>query len=164
MNQLDIIQNKIHTKESIQALISIWRFKEQKIVFSNGCFDIIHKGHIEYLAQAADLGHKMIIGLNTDNSVRNLKGESRPLQDETSRLTMLASLHFVDAVILFDEPTPYELIKAVQPDYLVKGKDYNEEDVVGYDIVTERGGKVITIELTPGYSTTSIINKIINHN
>lgn len=162
MTQLEIIQNKIHTKESIQALLSIWRFKEQKIIFSNGCFDIIHKGHIEYLAKAADLGQKMVIGLNTDNSVRNLKGESRPLQDETSRLAMLASLHFVDAVILFDEPTPYELIKAVQPDYLVKGKDYKAEDVVGYDIVTARGGNVVTIDLTPGYSTTSIIEKIIN--
>jgi rfaE bifunctional protein nucleotidyltransferase chain/domain len=164
MNQLEIIRNKIHTKESIQSLLSIWRFKQQKIVFSNGCFDIIHKGHIEYLAQAADLGHKMVIGLNTDSSVQRLKGESRPLQDESSRLTMLAALHFVDAVVLFDEPTPYELIKAVQPDFLVKGKDYKEEDVVGYDIVTNRGGKVVTIDLTPGYSTTSIINKIINHN
>jgi rfaE bifunctional protein nucleotidyltransferase chain/domain len=162
MNQLELIEKKIHTIKSIQPLLSIWRFKEQKIVFSNGCFDIIHKGHIEYLAKASDLGQIMIIGLNTDNSVRKLKGESRPLQDESSRLTMLAALHFVDAVILFDEPTPYELIKAVQPDFLVKGKDYKAEDVVGYDIVKNKDGEVVTIELTPGYSTTTIIEKIIN--
>jgi rfaE bifunctional protein nucleotidyltransferase chain/domain len=164
MKQLEIIQNKIHTKDSIQTLLNIWRFKNEKIVFSNGCFDIIHKGHIEYLAKAADLGQRMVIGLNTDNSVRKLKGESRPLQDETSRLTMLAALHFVDAVILFDEPTPYELIHAIQPDYLVKGKDYTAKEVVGYDIVKKRGGDIITIELTPGYSTTNIVDKIIHQN
>lgn len=162
MKQLEVIQKKIHTRESIQAILSIWRFKGEKIVFSNGCFDIIHKGHIDYLAKAADLGKRMIIGLNTDNSVRNIKGESRPLQDETSRLTMLAALQFVDAVILFDEPTPYELIQAIQPDFLVKGKDYDAKDVVGYDIVKNKGGDVVTIELTPGYSTTSVIEKIIN--
>ncbi|MFO7865083.1 MAG: D-glycero-beta-D-manno-heptose 1-phosphate adenylyltransferase [Salinivirgaceae bacterium] len=161
MKQQELINNKIHTRESIAPLLSIWNFKEQKVVFSNGCFDILHRGHIEYLAKAADLGHKMVIGLNTDASVQKIKGAHRPLQDEQSRLTLLAALHFVDAVILFDEPTPYELIKIIQPDFLVKGKDYNAEDVVGYDIVTQKGGEVVTVELTPGYSTTNIINKAI---
>ncbi len=163
MTQQEIIAGKIHTQKTIQPLLSIWRFKNEKIVFSNGCFDILHKGHVDYLAQAADLGKHLIIGLNSDNSVRKLKGEARPLQDEKSRLTMLAALHFVSAVIVFDEQTPYELIKVVQPDYLVKGKDYKAEDVVGYDIVTKKGGKVVTIELTPGYSTTSILEKVIRH-
>jgi rfaE bifunctional protein nucleotidyltransferase chain/domain len=161
MKQQEILDNKIHTKESIAALLSIWNFKEQKIVFSNGCFDILHRGHIEYLAKAADLGHKLVIGLNTDASVRKIKGPQRPLQDEQSRSILLAALHFVDAVILFDEPTPYELIKTIQPDFLVKGNDYKAEDVVGYDIVTQKGGQVVTIELTPGYSSTNIINKAI---
>lgn len=161
MNNLEKINSKIFTIDSIQALLHIWRFKNQKIVFSNGCFDILHKGHIEYLAKAADLGERLVIGLNTDASVQRIKGESRPLQDEESRLTLLAAIKFVDAVILFNEPTPYELIKAIQPDFLVKGKDYKIEDVVGYDIVTQKGGSVITIELTPGYSTTSIIKRVI---
>ncbi|WP_462280927.1 D-glycero-beta-D-manno-heptose 1-phosphate adenylyltransferase [Salinivirga cyanobacteriivorans] len=164
MNQLEIINKKIYTRESIQSQLNIWRFKNQKIVFSNGCFDIIHKGHIEYLAKASDLGDKLIIGLNTDRSVREIKGSSRPLQDEQARLTIIAALKFVDAVILFDEPTPYELIKAVQPDFLVKGNDYKAEDVVGYDIVKNRGGDVLTIELTPGYSTSAIIDKAISQN
>src|SRR6056297_58781 len=164
MNQLEIINKKIYTRESIQSQLNIWRFKNQKIVFSNGCFDIIHKGHIEYLAKASDLVDKLIIGLNTDRSVREIKGSSRPLQDEHARLTIIAALKFVDAVILFDEPTPYELIKAVQPDFLVKGNDYKAKDVVGYDIVKNRGGDVLTIELTPGYSTSAIIDKAISQN
>lgn len=164
MKQLEVINKKIHTIERIQALLNIWRFKNQKVVFSNGCFDIIHKGHIDYLAQASDLGDKLIIGLNTDRSVKAIKGNNRPLQNEQSRLTILAALKFVDAVILFDEPTPYELIKAVQPDFLVKGNDYKAEDVVGYDIVKKKGGDVLTIELTPGYSTSSIIDKAIGQN
>lgn len=164
MKQLEIINRKIHTVNSIQPLISIWRFKGDKIVFSNGCFDILHKGHVDYLAQAADLGQRLIIGLNSDRSVKEIKGQNRPLQNEESRQTIIAGLHFVDAVIIFDEPTPYELISAIQPDYLVKGKDYKAEDVVGYDIVKNRGGDVITIELTPGYSTSSIIARAIDQN
>ncbi len=163
MKQQEIIAQKIHTKKTIQPLLNIWRFKNEKIVFSNGCFDILHKGHVDYLAQAADLGKHLVIGLNSDNSVKKLKGTGRPLQDEKSRQTMLAALHFVSAVIVFDEQTPYELIQAVQPDFLVKGKDYRIEDVVGYDIVTGRGGEVVTIELTPGFSTTSILEKAIRH-
>jgi len=163
LTHLENLRRKIYTIDTIQPLLSIWRFKDEKIVFSNGCFDILHRGHIEYLSKAADLGKHLIIGLNSDASVRGLKGESRPLQDEQSRLTLLSALQFVDAVILFDEPTPYELIKAVMPDYLVKGKDYEVENVVGYDIVIENGGEVKTIDLVPGYSTTSIIEKALSH-
>lgn len=163
MSHLDRLNNKIYTIDSIQSVIRVWRFKEEKIVFSNGCFDILHRGHVEYLSKAADLGQHLIIGLNSDASVRNLKGDLRPLQDEQSRLILLSALQFVDAVILFDEPTPYNLIKAIVPNYLVKGKDYKAEEVVGYDIVTQHGGAVKTIDLVPGYSTTTIIEKALGH-
>ncbi len=160
MSQFETIQSKIHTIESIKPLLAIWRFKGEPIVFSNGCFDILHLGHVEYLAKAADLGKHLIIGLNTDASVRRLKGPSRPVQGETARAVVLASLRFVDAVILFDEDTPYNLIKAIVPDVLVKGSDYKPEEIVGYDIVTQHGGRVETIELVEGYSTTGILNRI----
>lgn len=161
MSQLNIITNKIITKEELKPFLSRWKFKGDKIVFTNGCFDILHRGHIEYLAKASEFGQRLIIGLNTDKSVSKIKGPDRPVQDQLSRAVILSSLRFVDFVLLFDEETPYELIKYVQPDFLVKGKDYNVEDVVGYDIVTKRGGEVVTVELTEGYSTTNIIEKAI---
>lgn len=161
MDYLSFINNKIVTdKEELFCILNQWRFKEEKIVFTNGCFDIVHKGHIEYLAQAASLGTKMIIGLNTDASVKRLKGESRPVNDQQARALLLAALIFVDQVVLFDEDTPYELIKYTQPDILVKGSDYKPESIVGYDIVKNKGGKIVTIDLTAGYSTTSILNKL----
>ncbi len=160
MRILDTIINKIHTIESIQSKLVYWRFKNQKIVFSNGCFDILHRGHVEYLAQAADFGNRLIIGLNTDASVRRLKGAGRPVQDEIGRSIVLASLSFIDAIILFDEDTPYNLIKTIKPDFLVKGDDYKPENIVGYDIVTQNGGKVVTIKLVEGYSTTSVVNRM----
>jgi rfaE bifunctional protein nucleotidyltransferase chain/domain len=132
-------------------------------VFTNGCFDILHRGHIEYLSKAADLGDVLIIGLNTDSSVSRIKGLNRPVVDEQSRAMLLAALHFTTAIVYFDDPTPYELIKKVQPDILVKGKDYKAEDVVGYDIVVAKGGKVETIELVKGFSTTTILQKIIEN-
>lgn len=138
----------------------MWRFRNERIVFTNGCFDILHRGHVEYLAKAAALGTKLIVGLNTDASVRRLKGDSRPVNDEQARALLLASLVFVDEVILFDTDTPRELIEFVQPDILVKGGDYRPEDIVGHDVVTARGGEVVTIPLTEGYSTTSIIEKM----
>ncbi len=128
------------------------------VVFSNGCFDIVHKGHIEYLAKTSEYGDVLVVGLNSDSSVKRLKGENRPLQDQSSRALLMASLMFVDYVILFEEDTPYELIKTIQPDVLVKGSDYNPEDIVGYDIVKAKGGEIKTIELTEGYSTTNVIN------
>ncbi len=133
---------------------------EKRIVFTNGCFDLIHLGHIDYLSKAADFGELLVIGLNTDASVRKLKGKHRPIKDEQSRAMILASLFFVDFVILFDEETPYELIKSIRPKVLIKGSDYNVEDIVGYDIVKEGGGKVVTLDFLDGYSTSLIENKI----
>ena len=138
----------------------MWKFKNDKIVFTNGCFDILHKGHIEYLAKARSLGTKLIIGLNTDASVKRLKGDSRPVNDEKARALLLASLIFVDEVILFDTDTPRDLIEFIQPDVLVKGGDYKPEDIVGYNIVKNKGGEVVTIDFIEGYSTTSTIEKM----
>lgn len=160
MDKLNIIQSKIIDINNIESYLTYWNLKNKKIVFTNGCFDILHRGHIEYLAQAANHGDILLIGLNTDNSVRRIKGNSRPVQDQLARAMVLASLQFVSAVILFDEDTPYELIKIVNPDVLVKGSDYKTEDIVGYDIVTAKGGEVVTIDFIEGYSTTSIIEKL----
>ena len=164
MKELDKIQNKIISFDNIQKQLLKWREENKKIVFTNGCFDIIHRGHVDYLSKAKDLGDILIIGLNTDQSVRNIKGNTRPIQDENSRAIILASMQFVDAIVFFSEPTPYTLIKEIQPDILVKGADYKKEDIVGYDIVSQRGGKVETIEFIEGYSTSNIERKIKNTN
>ena len=164
MNKLEKITSKILDREELRRACSVWSFKNKKVVFTNGCFDILHLGHVEYLAKAAMLGDILLIGINSDSSVHRLKGNSRPINDEHSRSMVLASLEFVTHVVLFDEETPYELIKTIQPDILVKGKDYTVEQIVGHDIVQAKGGKVETIELTPGYSTTSIEQKILNLN
>lgn len=161
MNLHQKIQNKvINTPEQLEALLADWRNKGYKVVFTNGCFDLLHRGHVDYLAKARDLGDVLFLGLNTDASVSTLKGPHRPIQDEQSRMQIMASLECVDAVMLFAEETPYELIKKVQPDVLVKGADYKPEDIVGYDIVIAKGGSVITLEYLPGYSTTGIEKKI----
>ncbi len=162
MNKLELIESRIFDRERMRRQRSIWTFKERRVVFTNGCFDILHLGHIEYLAKAAELGDELVIGLNSDSSVKKLKGHYRPINDERSRAMVMASLSFVAAVIVFDEETPYELIKLVQPDVLVKGNDYKKEQIAGYDIVEGRGGQVVTIELTPGYSTSSIEQKILH--
>jgi rfaE bifunctional protein nucleotidyltransferase chain/domain len=161
MSKLEILATKILDVDQLRRAIAVGNFKNQTVVFTNGCFDILHLGHIEYLSKAADLGDVLVIGVNTDRSVQRIKGNSRPINDEHSRSMVLAALGFVTAVILFDEETPYELIKTIQPDILVKGKDYTVEEVVGHDIVLAKGGKVVTIELTPGYSTTAIEQKIL---
>ena len=160
MNKLSKVQSKIQTEESLNNLLGQWEEQNKKIVFTNGCFDILHRGHIEYLSKAADLGDVLFIGVNTDASVSKLKGENRPLQDEYSRLMILGALEFVDALILFDEETPLELIRKVQPHILVKGADYKPEDIVGYDIVKARGGEIKTIDFLSGYSTSAIEQKI----
>lgn len=161
MSKHSLVRTKIYdTLDALQLQLEEWRKEKCTIVFTNGCFDILHRGHVDYLAKAADLGHKLIIGVNTDASVSKLKGKHRPIQDQESRLTILASLGFVDAVILFDEPTPYELIKWVQPDVLVKGNDYKPEEIVGYDIVKAKGGEIKTLDFIPGYSTSAIEAKI----
>ena len=162
MREIERIESKIICQKDLNNLILKWREENQKIVFTNGCFDLLHLGHVDYLAKAKDLGDRLIIGVNTDSSVKRLKGKNRPLQDENSRLHILAALHSVDAVVLFDEDTPYELIKKIQPDILVKGADYKIENIVGYDIVTSRGGSVKTIEFIEGYSTTNIEQRILN--
>jgi rfaE bifunctional protein nucleotidyltransferase chain/domain len=141
-------------------LLQTWKRMESKIVFTNGCFDILHRGHADYLARACSLGDMLIVGLNTDQSIRKLKGDSRPIVDEYSRAFMLSSLMFVDAVVLFDEDTPLHLIQSIEPDILVKGSDYAKEDIVGADIVEAKGGVVITIDLVPDFSTSIIIDKI----
>lgn len=161
MQKLEILESRIFTNwDLLKYRLAYWRFHEKKIVFTNGCFDLLHQGHIDYLASAADRGDVLIIGLNTDASITRLKGEGRPVQDERSRALLLSALRFVDAIVLFDQDTPYDLIKIVQPDVLVKGSDYKAEDIVGYDIVMERGGEVVTIDYLDGFSTTGLINQI----
>ncbi len=160
MDKLNIIQSKIIDIDNIESYLTYWNLKNQKVVFTNGCFDILHRGHVEYLAQAANHGDVLIIGVNTDSSVKRIKGETRPVQDEYARAILLASLSFVSAVIFFDDDTPYNLIKRIQPDVLIKGSDYSVKDIVGSDIVMAKGGKVITIDFIDGYSTTSIIEKL----
>ena len=156
------ITNKIHSTETLFQQLKNWKEAKEKIVFTNGCFDLIHRGHVDYLAKAADMGSKLVIGVNTDTSVNKLKGPHRPLQDEYTRQFILAAFEFVDAVILFDEETPYELIKFVQPDVLVKGSDYQPSTIVGYDIVTAKGGEVKTIDFLEGFSSSLIAEKIKN--
>ena len=162
MENLGILQSKILNNEELRRILAVWRFLSKKIVFTNGCFDILHKGHIDYLSKAADLGDILLLGLNTDNSVSRIKGPSRPIQDELSRAMVMASVRFIDAVVLFDEDTPLQLIEIVKPDILVKGNDYKAEDIVGYSTVTDNGGKVVTLDLVEGYSTTKIEDKIKN--
>ncbi len=160
MDKLELIKSKIIDNITLERLLVYWRFRKNKIVFTNGCFDIIHFGHIKYLVKAASLGDILIVGLNTDQSVRILKGKDRPLQNEESRAMVLASLQFIDRIILFDQETPYDLIKKIKPDVLVKGADYKPEDIVGYDVVKAEGGEIVTIDIVKGYSTSSIIKRI----
>lgn len=152
----------IYTKEEFIKVRQELNGESRKVVFTNGCFDIVHRGHVEYLREAKSLGDYLVIGLNSDDSVRRLKGVSRPLQNQNDRAYVLDNLKCVDAVIIFGEDTPYELIKSVLPDFLVKGGDWKEEDIVGSDIVTENGGKVISLKFVNSYSTTNLINKIKN--
>ncbi|KAA3649137.1 MAG: D-glycero-beta-D-manno-heptose 1-phosphate adenylyltransferase [Bacteroidetes bacterium] len=160
MQSLEVIGNKIKNKDELALILNRWRFKDEKVVFTNGCFDILHLGHIDYLSKAADLGTKLIVGLNSDASVKTLnKGVNRPLQDEKSRAYIISALQFVDLVVIFNESTPYELIKLVQPDVLVKGSDYKIEQIVGYDILEAKGGEVRTIDFLEGFSTSSIVQK-----
>lgn len=156
------LKEKIVSQDQALKNLKAWREKNKKIVFTNGCFDIIHPGHIDYLSQARDLGDILVLGLNTDQSVRRLnKGSNRPINDERTRAYVLAGLASVDLIVFFDEETPYNLIKLLQPNVLVKGKDYEVEKIIGYDILKENGGEVITIPFLEGYSTSSLIKKII---
>ena len=162
MSNLKRINNKIFSIERISRQIDIWKNYGEEIVFTNGCFDIIHRGHIEVLARAADLGDKLIVGLNSDVSIQKLKGKDRPIIQENSRAILLAALDFIDAIVLFSEETPLDLINTIKPDILAKGGDYKIDTIVGHDIVKENGGEVILIPFVDGFSSTNIINKIKN--
>ncbi len=151
---------KIVAIESALKIISHWKSMGCKIVFTNGCFDLVHLGHIDYLEKARNKGDKLVLGLNTDASVNRLKGEKRPLVNEYARSRMMAAFQFVDLVILFDQPTPKDLIEQIVPDILVKGNDYTIDTIIGADFVIKNGGKVETIDLVEGYSTTKLIEKI----
>jgi rfaE bifunctional protein nucleotidyltransferase chain/domain len=161
MKKAEFIQSKILDLPSLKRHLALWQLQDKKVVFTNGCFDLLHLGHIDYLSKAKDLGDILVVGVNTDESVKRLnKGKNRPITNQESRSTIMASLLFVDAVVLFNEDTPYELIKTVQPDVLVKGSDYKPEDIVGYDVVMAKNGAIKTLDFLEGYSTTSIENKI----
>ncbi|GAA4019116.1 D-glycero-beta-D-manno-heptose 1-phosphate adenylyltransferase [Hymenobacter fastidiosus] len=152
-------KDKILGPEALPPVLAQWREQGKKVVFTNGCFDLLHLGHVDYLEKARHLGDALVVGLNTDASVSRLK-PGRPLQDELSRARILASLLFVDAVVLFDEPTPLELITLVQPNILVKGDDYPISGIVGHELVLAKGGQVLTVPLVAGYSTTGIVERI----
>jgi len=150
---------KIYSLDGLLKQIDQWRSKNT-IVFTNGCFDILHLGHIDYLQKAAQLGTKFIVGLNSDNSIQSIKGVHRPIQDEHSRMSIIAALSCVDAVVLFNEETPLKLINLIKPHILVKGADYSIDQIVGAEEVIKNGGKVKRIDFLEGYSTTKIIDKI----
>lgn len=155
------IHSKIFAnRDATQSTLAQWAEKGQRVVFTNGCFDIVHKGHIDYLYEASKLADKMVIGLNTDASVQQLKGEGRPVNNNEARALIIAALGFVDMVVFFGEETPKELIEVIQPDVLTKGSDYVAENIVGYDTVMAKGGQVTTIDLTDGFSTTALIERI----
>lgn len=153
-------ENKILDKEALALQLNVWRFKDQSIVFTNGCFDILHAGHIHLLDRCDALGHKLIVGLNTDASVQRLKGPGRPVNSEQHRAIVVAALSMVDAVVFFEEDTPLELIKRIKPDVLAKGGDYSIDRIVGADLVIKNGGKVEIIDFLEGHSTTGLIKSL----
>lgn len=152
--------DKIQSWAEVARRTRAARSENKQVVFTNGCFDILHVGHVRYLQQARNLGDLLVVGLNSDRSVKALKGESRPIVPEGERAEVLAALAAVDLVALFDEDTPLELIRTVIPDILVKGGDYREEDIVGRDVVLENGGRVQVIAFVPGASSTNVIDRI----
>ncbi|MFA5389356.1 MAG: D-glycero-beta-D-manno-heptose 1-phosphate adenylyltransferase [Candidatus Omnitrophota bacterium] len=155
-----MLSKKIKTRPSAAATIKRLKQKNKKIVFTNGCFDILHAGHVSYLAKAKSLGDILVIGLNSDRSVKKLKGKSRPVISQKYRALLLAALEAVDFVVVFGEPTPLKLIKAVRPDVLVKGGDWKKENIVGAEFVGSYGGKVKSLSYIKGLSTRGIISKI----
>jgi D-glycero-beta-D-manno-heptose 1-phosphate adenylyltransferase len=169
MSRIDYVFSKIVDLKTAKLKVNSWKMKGDTIVFTNGCFDILHKGHVTYLAKAAEFGHKLVLALNTDASVKKLnKGDNRPVNDENARLQVIASLAFVDLVLLFNEETPFETIEALMPNVLVKGADYSPDCIdksdkryiVGSDIIRKAGGEVKVVDLEIGFSTTNIINKL----
>lgn len=168
MTRLEAINNRISSLEQLQSMKEIWSVQGKKVVFTNGCFDLMHRGHYIYLAEAADFGDVLVVGLNSDRSVKNLKGEHRPIHNEADRAFQLAALSFVDFVVVFDEETPIDLITALEPDVLVKGGDYDPKEtdsdssryIVGSKEQASRGKETVAIDFVEGYSTSSIIDKI----
>mgnify|MGYP006248844621 FL=1 len=160
--KLNKLKAKILNIKDLAKIINEWRLNGDKIVFTNGCFDLIHLGHLEILARSADLGDKLIVAINSDMSIKKIKGNSRPIIEEDSRAKQLAAIEFIDAVILFNEDTPYDLINILKPDVLTKGGDYKKNDIVGNQLINKEQGEVVIIPLTQGYSTTSILEKIKN--
>jgi rfaE bifunctional protein nucleotidyltransferase chain/domain len=151
----------LHQGAELDKAIAEIKSSGKKIVFTNGVFDIIHRGHVEYLNEAKKLGNVLIVGLNSDSSVKIIKGENRPINNENDRAYVLSSLKPVDHVVIFEEEDPYNLIKQIIPDFLVKGGDWKAEDIVGYDIVARNGGEVISLKYVDDYSTTALISKIL---
>lgn len=169
MSNYQQILSKLHTVADMAKQIEKWKMAGNRVIFTNGCFDILHKGHVTYLAQAADFGTKLVIGINADESVRRLgKGDDRPINSEDARALLIASLGFVDGVVVFNDDTPIRLIEQLQPDVLVKGEDYDADEtdptskkyIVGRETVMLFGGIVKTVPLVAGFSTTGILNKI----
>ncbi len=168
MPHIDYIKNRVMSKDDLLRRVKNWKLKDMTVVFTNGCFDILHAGHVEYLSRASELGDRMIVAVNSDRSVKELKGEGRPVNHEDARAFVVAGLHYVNAVNVFDEDTPEELIRFLEPDVLVKGADYDADEldadspsyIAGSEFVRSRGGKVVTIPLLEGFSTTSIIDKM----
>ena len=157
---MDRSENKIKSLVEATEQVAHWKAAGQKVVFTNGCFDIMHLGHVDYLEKARNLGDRLVLGLNTDDSVSRFKGPTRPIQDQHSRARILAALQFIDLVVFFNEDTPLNLISTLLPDVLVKGSDYLAENIVGADVVKSKGGVVKTIDFVPGYSTSRIVEKI----
>ncbi len=163
MNHLEAVQQKIMPLQDLLRLRNIWHFKSEPVVFTNGCFDLLHKGHIHSLTEAVSFGKHLVIGLNSDESIRRIKKDGRPIQDQTSRALVLAALSCTDAIIIFNEDTPLELIRAIKPEVLVKGGDYTRETIIGAEDVLANGGRIEIIKLIEGYSTTAIEQKIAGH-
>ena len=154
------IQSKVQSRTQLAETVAHWKAQGERIVFTNGCFDLLHLGHVRYLADARDLGHRLVVGVNADASVQRLKGPNRPIQDERTRQLILASLASVDAVVLFEEDTPLALITATRPQVLVKGGDWAPSQIVGADVVLADGGEVLSLPFVEGFSTTNIESKI----
>lgn len=159
MNRFKNVSKKVVDQHELSRLVAMWNLLDKKIVFTDGCFDILHRGHVEYLTQAASKGDVMVVGLHSDASVVRLRGEGRPIQNQEARALIVASLSYVDAVIILEEDSPYNIIKFIKPDVLVKGADKLPKDIVGYDIVSSKGGSVITLDIKEG-NTERLIDKI----
>lgn len=169
MEQIAHLHHKIVPLDQAKRLVAMWHMKGETVVFTNGCFDVLHKGHVMYLAKASDLGDRLIVAVNTDSSVKTQnKGDDRPVNPEEARAFLIAALGFVDLVVFIEEKTPYHLIDSLLPDVLVKGSDYDAEEtdptakkyIVGSDLVKNNGGKVVTVDFVDGFSSTSIINQL----